>query len=418
MIYPLITVATIKGYCVRKQDLSPDRRNRLVPVKGHSGAFALIPPGIPEHIPIATIENSLIAARESLSGIKVLAEMLPVPELITRTLVRREAVQSSKIEGLKAEVGDIMEFESTGDSDSLPPDVAVTLNYVKALNAGIAEIRKNGTAALNTELIKAMHRELLSGDAAYKDIPGAFRTIQNRIGGQNIYEARFIPPPASYVEQLMGDLGHYLNYQPEGNAFLSIVVRMAVAHAQFESIHPFRDGNGRTGRLLMPLMLVADGYPPIYLAGFLKLNQREYYDGLLGVQTKGEWETWIAFLSNGIVASCAESAFIAKRMIEIRDGWQEKLSTRRDSAARKLANLLIGYPVISVNDAKKLLDCSFPAANNAIDELVNIGALAEPKISRNRMFVAPGVIDLLNQPNQAGLAGREEPESVATPRVP
>lgn len=245
----------------------------------------------------------------------------------------------------------------------------------------------------------------------YRDVPGEFRQIQNWIGGLRIYDARFVPPPPAYLKDLLGDLERHLNYQPEGNAFLSVVTRMAMTHAQFETIHPFRDGNGRVGRLLMPLMLAAEGYPPVYLAGFLKSNQRLYYDSLLDVQLQGKWTEWISFMSQAVVVSCNESIQIANALLDMRESWEQKLShTRRDSSSRNLANLLIGYPVITVNRARELLEVSFVAANNAIRDLVGQGILSEPKSARNRVFVASDVIDLLNRPTSNEEAENMQPE--------
>lgn len=383
---------------MRKQDLSPDRQQRLVPVVGHSGAFALIPPRIHDAIPVVGVERNIAEAQEALSRLQEVARHLPNPELITRTLTRREAVQSSRIEGTRSEISDVMEFESTGHAEGLPADVTITLNYVKALDAGLALIKEQGQAALNTGMVKLLHRELI-GSTPYQDAPGDFRTIQNWIGGLRIHDARFVPPPAAEMQPLLEDLEDFLNYQPEGNAYLPIAVRMAIVHAQFETIHPFRDGNGRVGRLMLPLMLAAEGYPPIYLAGFLKTNQREYYDTLLNVQLQGKWAEWVSFLSQAVVSGCNESEQIARALLTMRDGWAAKLAhTRRDSSARKLAHLLIGYPVMTVNRAKELLDVSFVAANNAVQSLVAAGILSEPHTSRNRAFIADEVIELLNRP--------------------
>ena len=281
---------------------------------------------------------------------------------------------------------------------------------MKALDTGLAEVRKHGAAVLDTSMIQTLHRGLMQG-TDYRDVPGEFRQIQNWIGGLRIYDARFVPPPPAYLKDLLGDLERHLNYQPEGNAFLSVVTRMAMTHAQFETIHPFRDGNGRVGRLLMPLMLAAEGYPPVYLAGFLKSNQRLYYDSLLDVQLQGKWTEWISFMSQAVVVSCNESIQIANALLDMRESWEQKLShTRRDSSSRNLANLLIGYPVITVNRARELLEVSFVAANNAIRDLVGQGILSEPKSARNRVFVASDVIDLLNRPTSNEEAENMQPE--------
>ena len=396
---------------MKKQDLSPDRQKRLVRVEAYPGALALVPPPIPEELSIRGAERDILAAHEALSKAKSVAAHLPNPDLITRTLSRREAVQSSKIEGTQSGIGDLMEYESTGDAGGLPTDVTVTLNYVKALDTGLAAVRKYGAAALDIGMIQRLHRDLMQ-DTDYRDSPGEFRQIQNWVGGLRIYDARFVPPPPAYLQELLHDLEQHLNYQPKGNAFLSVVTRMAMTHAQFETIHPFRDGNGRVGRLLMPMMLAAEGYPPIYLAGFLKSNQRLYYDSLLDVQLRGKWAEWVSFLAQAVIVSCHESIQIANTLLNIRDSWEQKLShTRRDSSSRKLANLLTGYPVMTANRASELLGVSFVAANNAIRDLVQSAILSEPKSARNRVFVANSVIDLLNLPtHHEEIGSKQYPE--------
>lgn len=174
---------------------------------------------------------------------------------------------------------------------------------------------------------------------------------------------------------------------------------MAIAHAQFETIHPFRDGNGRVGRLLLPLMLAAEGYPPIYLAGYLKARQRDYYDGLLRVELQGDWSAWGRFFAQAVVASCEEAASAAQRLLALREGWRARVSgLRSDAAARRLVEILIGYPVLSANQAKDHLGVSFPAANAALAQLVVLGIVTEPTRRRNRVFVARDVIDLLENP--------------------
>lgn len=386
---------------MKRSDLNANRQGYLVPVNERSGAFALVPPPIPKALELPNIQQALVAAHEALAAIRTLIEQIPNPSLITRTLDRREAVRSSQIEGAQTQVDELFDYEATGDAEGLPADVLTTLNYVHALDHGLSEVRRVGsTQALTLDLISSLHKVLMTGDVGYQDMPGEFRKIQNWIGGRNIYEARFVPPPADYVVTKMQELVAYLQYAPEpdSHAEMSIIIRMAVAHVQFETIHPFRDGNGRVGRVLLPLMLAAEGYPPIYLAGYLKSRQREYYDLLAGVQLRDEWSSWVRFLTEGVKVAASEAGKTAKTLLSFRDGWLQQLEDLRvDSATRRLPDILIGQPVVTARYVSDRLKVSFPTANAAINELIERGILAQPvKRGRNRLFVASEVIELLS----------------------
>lgn len=381
---------------MRKQDLSVDRQKLLVPVETAPGAFALIPPPVPRSLPLEGIAQPLFEAHEALAKMQEAASRLPNPYLITRTLDRREAVKSSQIEGTHADVDGLLEYEATGDAEGLPPDVAVTLNYVKALEYGLEQVRESGVQSITTNLVRELHRVLMEGEESYRDVPGEYRSIQNWIGAYRIYDARFVPPPAGKVQPAMEDLLDFMRYEPEGVVHTSVVARMAIAHAQFETIHPFRDGNGRTGRLLMPIMLAAEGYPPIYLAGFLKEHQSIYYDSLLAVQLRGDWKGWIRFLADGVVAACRESGVLAKDLLELQAAWQDRVSgLRADALAHKLVDYLMAKPVVTANQVKDDFSVSFPTANSALEQLTQFGILAEPRRKRNRVFVADEVITIL-----------------------
>lgn len=383
---------------MKRSDLSPSHQKRLVPVPDRSGAFALVPLPTPDRVPLAGIEHELLKAHEALGVVRQLVADLPNPDLIARTLDRREAVQSSQIEGTRTEVDELFEYEATGDEEGLPGDVQVTLNYVKALDVGLQAVRQVGTTAITKSLIQQLHRILLESVTDYRDAPGEWRTIQNWIGSGNIYDASLVPPPPDQVEPCLDDLVCLLQYQPDGVAVVSIVVRLAIAHAQFEAIHPFRDGNGRVGRLLLPIMLAAEGYPPVYLAGYLKSNQRSYYETLLAAQTRGEWQTWVRFLARGIIESCAEAAEMTRDLLALRDEWRSRVSSLRgDATGRKLVEILIGAPIVTANSVKERLGVSFPAANTAIAQLVDLGILKATERRRNRVFAADQVVALLRR---------------------
>lgn len=287
----------------------------------------------------------------------------------------------------------------------MPPDVLVTSNYLRALDFGLKKIRRVGSVqGLTIALIKELHFCLMNGAKDFNGKAGEFRDKQNWIGGFKIYQARFVPPPAERIQDCMKDLESQLQYTPsDDDQFeVSIVVRMAIAHAQFETIHPFIDGNGRVGRLLLPLMLAAEGYPPIYLAGFLKSHQQAYYDGLANVQLKEKWTAWVKFFATGVEVAARESIRTAEELLAILNRWNSEvaqLGLRSDSAANRLPEFLLGNPVVTANRVKDSLGLSFPAANDALARLVAKGILISPaKPQRNRIFIAQEVVDLLSQP--------------------
>jgi len=393
---------------MRKTDLSPDRRQLLVPVKTHPGAFALVPPptpGIDQLMGLRGIQDEVSRARIALDNLQTLSKALPNPDLVTRTADRREAVRSSQIEGTGSDINDLLTFEATGSDEGLPPDVRVTLNYVTSLEFGLQQVRQHGLAALSKKLIEDLHACLMDG-SEYSWTPGVFRDKQNWIGGgRSIDQARFVPPPAENIDACIADLLSMLHYSPseEDQVVVSIVTRMAVVHAQFETIHPFFDGNGRVGRILLPLMLAAEGYPPVYLAGYLKDNQREYYDALAGVQLQGKWADWIKFFALGVEYAVQESIGTALGFEAILKRWKEIIEgsgTRKQSVLYKFPELMLGTPVLTAHKAKDTLGISFPSASAALKLMEEYGILTQQnKQRRNRTFYAKEVIDVLNKPS-------------------
>ncbi len=391
---------------MRKTDLSPERRKLLVPVASHSGAFALVPPLTPRVAQLTGLQGlqgEVSRAHTALANLKTLTEGLPNPDLVTRTADRREAVRSSQIEGTNSGINELLAYEATGSAEGLPTDVRVTLNYVKSLEYGLQQVRELGITAFTADLVKELHAHLMSG-VDYTWTPGEFRDKQNWIGGLKIDQARFVPPPADKVPDCMDDLISMLRYLPaeEDQIEMPIVVRMAVVHAQFETIHPFFDGNGRVGRILMPLMLAAEGYPPVYLAGYLKDNQREYYDALAGVQLQGKWAEWIKFFAIGVDAAVQESISTALGLEAILRKWKDivvGLGLRRQSVVYKFPELMLGTPVLTAHKAKDALGISFPSASAALALLEEKGILVQrEKHQRYRTFYAKDVVELLNRP--------------------
>jgi Fic family protein len=242
----------------------------------------------------------------------------------------------------------------------------------------------------------------MDGVRDFSGVAGEYRDKQNWIGGFKIYQAKFVPPPAENVPECMHDLESMLRYKAseEDQFEVSIIVRMAIAHAQFETIHPFIDGNWRVGRLLPPLMRAAENYPPIYLAGFLKSNQRSYYDTLADVQLQEKWTEWVVFFATGVEAAARESIDTASDMLHIMDNWRNQINAiglRSDSLLNRIPEYLLGNPVVTVNKIKQEMKVSFPSANAVVTKLEEMKILTQPERQRrNRIFVATEIIERLN----------------------
>lgn len=384
---------------MRKTDLHPDLQETCVPIPGRSGCFAVVPPPVPTFIDVPSCHGLLVLARREL---ELLADTIRrnqhFADLLMHMLNRREAVDSSQIEGTRTGFDGLLIHEiEAGTADEVSDsDASATLNYVRAFMMGAREVEARGLQALDLNLIRSLHAQLMAGQDQYA--PGRWRDRQNYIG-LRMETARYIPPPPSEVPRLMEDLSGLLQYEPEGVAVTSILLRSAIAHVQFEAIHPFLDGNGRTGRLLLPLMFQAENAPPLHLASFLKLRQQEYYDALLQVQTKLIWDPWIRLFLESVIASCRHTARLFDDLQALQTRWQGLLtdqSKRRHATIWRVTELLLGQPVVTVNSIADRLQVTFPAANDAVSELVALGVLRPAtQQRRHRVFHAHEVMNAL-----------------------
>lgn len=389
---------------MRRQDLTASRQRCLVKCDApQSHCHALVPPKTPRILPFGTRAPPAISrAHEALGRLQDAVAHLPNTELITRSLARREAVQSSQIEGTRTQLSELLEYEATQGFEGGTPDARVTERYVIALKDGVDSLRSAHTEGLTLGLVKRLHGLLMENSQPHVR-PGEWRDTQAWIGSGRIEDATFVPPPPSYIEACMQELeSSMLRYERNDDEHfeLGIVTRLAIAHAQFETIHPFADGNGRVGRLLMPLMLAEGGYPPLYLSGFLLKHRQSYYSSLAGVQLKDQWDAWVEFLARAVVDACDTSLAIARDMNDILADWRTRLAdVRADAAAHKVPELLLGHPVTSTNEVASLLKTSFQTASTAIDLLIDRGILQDryPDRKRNRIFHAPDLLDRLER---------------------
>ncbi|MDP2805718.1 MAG: Fic family protein [Gallionellaceae bacterium] len=384
---------------MRKADLHPLLQQTCVPIPDRSGCFAVVPPPVPTRISVPSCNGLLVLARRELEALQERIQRNPQhANLLMHMLNRREAVDSSQIEGTHIGFDGLLihEIETGIEGGSSASDADATLSYVRAFTSGSQAVSEQGQQALNLRLISDLHARLMVGQV--NSAPGQWRDRQNYIG-LRMETARYIPPPSSEVPRLLLDLQGLLQYQPEGVEVVSILLRAAIAHVQFEAIHPFLDGNGRTGRLILPLMFKSEGMPPIHLASFLKLRQQEYYDALLCVQTKLEWEPWLRLFLESVVGSCRHTLNLFNELQKIQARWHGVLTEqakRRHATIWKVTAMLLGQPVVTVNEIASRLGVSFPAANDAVSALVKFDIL-RPSLEqqRRRVFHAHEVMNAL-----------------------
>lgn len=384
---------------MRKSDLHPDLQASCVPIEGRSGCFAVVPRPVQPYLHLPSCHILLGLAQRELAALSETIGKKPEhADLLLHMLNRREAVDSSQIEGTHTGFDGLLihEIEAHQGEPSLDKDADTTLGYVRAFTYGCRQIGLHGQKALDLPLIRALHAQIMAGeDRAH---PGRWREIQNFIG-LRMETARFIPPPPDRVPALMENLHQLLQYAPEDNRVVSILMRAAIAHVQFEAIHPFLDGNGRTGRLLLPLMFKAEAAPPIHLASFLKLRQQGYYEALWQAQTRLNWAPWMSLFLECVIASCRHTVLLFDQLDNIKARWQSMLAAqgkRRHATIWRIAGLLLGQPVVTVNSAASHLGVTFPAANGAITELVALDILRPAREQRrNRVFHAHEVMNVL-----------------------
>lgn len=386
---------------MRRADISTKLKPYLVRCDDHPHCVAMVAPPTPRRLPDgAATTQDITRAMQALERLKSAVDLLPNTDMVTRTLARREAVHSSQIEGTRTQLHELLEYEATQGSEGPPADATVTERYVQALDEGLRAIRSaDSRMALDTPLLRRMHSILLQDSPIAR--PGHYRDVQAWIGAGRIEDAIFVPAPPERIPACMDELeASMLRYKPREDEpwELAPVAQIAIAHAQFETIHPFADGNGRVGRLLMPLILAAEGYPPLYLSGVLLKYRRAYYDALADVQLRGDWMPWLTLLCRAVISACDNAVAIARDLNALRERWLAELSDlRSDATARKLPTFLLGHPVTSVNQVARSFGISFVAANRAIDQLIARGILTEPARRRNRVFHASEILARLQR---------------------
>ena len=323
---------------------------------------------------------------------------LPNPDRFVFMYVRKEAVLSSQIEGTQSSLQDLLAAEAKIFDEFLPTDVDEVINYVRAMNHGLARLAE---LPVSVRLIKEIHAQLMRSVRGGRLQPGELRTSQNWIGpaGGTLNTATYVPPPHSLVPDALGDLEKFLH----GEDRLPPLLKIALAHVQFETIHPFLDGNGRVGRLLITFLLTECGVlhkPVLYLSHYFKQYRQEYYEHLQSVREQGAWEAWLVFFLKGVVQVATEAADTARRIQQLREQHRSAITERLGRAAgngHKVLESLYDRPILMVNDVQNLIGTTYAAANSLVSRLVKLGVLSEMTgYARNRRFRYAPYIALFN----------------------
>lgn len=368
------------------------------PEAGHvvhmpTGYVAFIPAKLPPLTPYdARLVLALSRADAALSELSGIGRHLPNPHLLIATYVGREAVLSSRIEGTRASLSDLFLAQVEVKSEADPADVREVQNYVHALTYGIGRLAE---LPLSLRLVREMHELLMQGVRGEQATPGEFRRSQNWIGapGSNPTTAAYVPPPPGEMMDLLSDWEHFLHRRDQ----MPDIVQAAIMHEQFEAIHPFIDGNGRIGRLLIALFLIERGrlsQPLLYLSAYIEAHRQEYYDLLQRVRTHGDWYQWILFFLQGVHETAEAAVRQSRQLMDLREAFRAHLQRR--TKALELVDHLFMNPYVTVSEAARLLDTSNQTARQAISALVESDILREIT-GRNwgRVYLAGPILEAI-----------------------
>jgi Fic family protein len=330
-------------------------------------------------------------------------QTLPHPDLFVFMYVRKEAVLSSQIEGTQSSLQDVLAAEAQILAPDRPQDVNEVVNYVRAMNHGLDRLPE---LPVSVRLIREIHGKLLEGVRGSHLTPGDVRTSQNWIGpaGCTLNEATFVPPPPHDVSRLLSELEQFLH----SDTHLPLLIKVGLAHAQFETIHPFLDGNGRVGRLLITFLLCEQHVlvkPVLYLSHYFKRHRQQYYERLQAVRDLGDWEAWLTFFLNGVVEVSKQATETARRILSLRERHRRAITDWLGRAAgngHRVLEHLYEHPIVSVADVEDLIGTTYPAANDLVARMVEMDILQEITGQvRNRKFRYEPYIQLFDDTEAA-----------------
>ena len=382
---------------MRPGDFSGEAPGELVREVGPRGEYwAYVPKPLPPVLAFGiSLVRRLSEADQAVGELNGVGGMLPNPHLLIGPFLRREAIESSRIEGTITDLRQFVLLEADPDAEVRDPDWEEVHNYVKALEYGLQRLP---TLPVSRRLMKEVHERLMAGVRGDGKRRGEFRDRQNAIGreGQDASECRFVPPPVPRMNQALEDLERYINVPSE----LPPLIDLALIHYQFETIHPFLDGNGRLGRLLISLLLQEKrclAQPLLYLSAFFERNRDDYVDHLLRVSREGAWEAWIAFFLTAVATQAREASGRCRELLELWKTYREDLLGAGKSAnLLKLLDFLFDRPAIRATEAAQKLGITFAAAQRNIERLISADILVEVTgKARDRIYFAPKILAIV-----------------------
>jgi len=370
--------------------------NHINQLKGDSRYKAFVPNQLPFSIKMDSLLQTLLSKADlSIGRLDGIAETLPDVDFFILMYIRKEATFSSQVEGTQATFDDVLKAEAKVKDLEIRKDVDEIQNYIKAMNYGLQRLK---TFPLSLRLIREIHRILLQGVRGEKRNPGEFRQSQNWIGAATIERASFVPAPPQEILSLMGNLETFFHK----NSQIPSLLKTGLIHAQFENIHPFLDGNGRIGRLLVTFYLCQQRVldkPLLYLSGFFKKNRQEYYDRLKAFHEKDDIEGWLKFFLEGVAVTAQQAVETSKRIIKLKEEANEKVSRlgRSTPKAVKILNYLYHTPLLTVAEVEKICSIKNPNALSLVGKMTKLGILEEiTGKKRNRVFAFQQYIALFD----------------------
>jgi Fic family protein len=385
---------------------------------GQEAYVAFIPNALPPKPGIEIdepLEEAIERASIALGRLDGITLLLPDPELFLYMFVRKEAVLSNQIEGTQSSLSDLLKYEHAATPGVPVEDVREASNYVKAMQHGLDRLR--GGFPLSLRLLREIHKVLLQNARGSHKTPGEFRTSQNWIGGTRPGNARFVPPPPHEVPGALTNLEKFLHDEPTR---ISPLLKAGIAHVQFETIHPFLDGNGRLGRLLITFVLCAEGVlsqPLLYLSLYLKSHREQYYDALQRVRTHGEWNAWLEFYLEGIEEVARTATQTAQAIMKLFEADHQRIQRLGKAAgsAIRVHDLLKRQAIISIPLAAKALALTQPTVAASVERLVKLGIARESTgKQRDRQFIYSAYEKILNEGTELGSRTRSSGEARAS----
>jgi len=363
-----------------------------------AGHDTFVPAPLP---PTIDYDGSLVLALSkadtALSELSGVGRQLPNPHLLITPYLQQEAILSSRIEGTRTNLSELL-LDEVGAVDHAPDEEAErqeVRNYVEAMEEGIAILRTGRPISLN--MVRSLHATLMAGVRGGFSSPGQFRNEQNWIGGATIERAVYVPPPPEMLMESLSDWERFVNERDT----LPDLIQCAIMHEQFEAIHPFKDGNGRIGRLLVPLFLMERGrlsQPLLYLSSYIEPRRSTYYDLLQRVRTDGDWVSWIHFFLAGVADTAHVAVQQTKKLVDLREDFRYRV--RGKARAMELVDSLFLNPYITAKRARQFLDVSDPSARNALADLQHVGIVTEVAGQHwPRLFVSGAVLSILRDPD-------------------